>query len=270
MRILFVCNEYPLSRVCGGIGVFTRSIAQGLIARGHRITVIGYGQKAGSFDDNGVKVVLLPQTGLRGIAWLVNRRRVHAWIQRQVREGLLDVIEVPEYGGLLPFRLHGCPIVIRLHMSATILARRSGRRPARTTYWLERQTLLKHRSWIGVSHFILNQTIEEFDIQPGRSAIIANPFCAEEPASLPPSLPKDFVLYAGTVCDLKGAFVLAAAARLFLTAFPDVHLVYAGRIVANGDSAADETIRHIVGPGLQDRVHCLGHIRHDEVLACMQ
>ena len=59
MRILFICNEYPPHKH-GGIGSFTRDIAEGLAANGQQVTVWGLydAVKALTIENiNGVKVV---------------------------------------------------------------------------------------------------------------------------------------------------------------------------------------------------------------------
>jgi glycosyltransferase involved in cell wall biosynthesis len=55
-----------------------------------------------------------------------------------------------------------------------------------------------------------------------------------------------------------------------MASHPDVHLVYVGgEIPQNGDRPMSVLIRETVGPELNGRVHVLGHLSREKVLACM-
>jgi glycosyltransferase involved in cell wall biosynthesis len=271
MRIVYVCNEYPLHVQPGGIGIFTRTIAHGLVKGGHEVTVVGFGKRAGEWDDHGVKVVTLPESKTRGVAWFVNRRRLCEWLKAEARAGRTDIVEIPESHGLAPFSLPGQPTVVRLHLNTSTMARSAGRSPRRLLRSLERMTLSRHRNWIAVSGFVLEKTLGEYDIQPNRSQVIYNPVL-ELPTDAPVAIsaPRDFVLYAGTVSDRKGAYVLATAARSFLADDPNLHLVYVGGLTVDNGRRADETIRGIIGQDLATRVQFTGPVAHEIVLAYMK
>jgi len=263
MKVAFVCNEYPPYPPVGGIGVFTQTAAHGLVAAGHQVTVVGFGKNAGQRDDGGVQVVTLPEVSRQGIAWYVNRRRLYSWLKQNALAGRVDLVEVPDYCGLLPFAFSYCPVLVRLHAS--------GMRQQRIIRILERRTLKHHRQWIGVSAWIGQDTQRKYKLRPSRFSVVYNPVSLpEERAKVPFSLPEQFVLYAGTVRSKKGPFVLAEAARTFLAALPDLHLVYVGGLTTEDGIRADQRIRQLVGAALADRVHCMGVVEHDVVLSCMR
>jgi len=263
MKIVFICNEYPLHSNSGGIGVFTRTIAHGLIRCGHDVTVLGYGKKNGNWDDGGVEVVLLPESTVRGVAWLVNRWRLYNWLKTHLRLEKIDIVEVPEYQGMLPFNFTWCPVVVRLHTS--FMAKQ------RIQHFLERRTLQIHQDWIAVSEWIGRETQKKYHLSPRHMSVVYNPVeNSVHTLKVPCELPDTFVLYAGTVSERKGAFVLAEAARTFLSLFQDLHLVYVGGLTKENGRRADETIRQIVGPRFAERIHFTGPVNHDAVLACMK
>jgi len=263
MKIIYICNEYPPHPAIGGIGTFTHTIAHGMVAAGHEVTVVGYGKNAGERDDNGVRVVVLPEITIRGVAWLINRWSLWRWLKHEVKGGNADIIETPEYQGLVPFGIRRCPVVVRLHSSGL---------PLKFIIRLcEKMTLKTHSNWIAVSNYIYQETVKEYKIAPDAKATIYNPVAQlDSGASVPTNLPEDFVLYAGTVSDRKGAFVLAEAARLFLAKFPNLHLVYAGSLLKEDGLDAEQRIHNIVGAELVKRVHCLGLVDHAVVLECMR
>jgi len=271
MKILFVCNEYP-PRPHGGVGTFVQTIARGLYDRGHQVTVLGLGDGDLVDTDGGIRVVTLRGSKVRYVGNLISRLRLQRWLSRQAREGQIDIIEAPDYMGMLPFGVPGCPVVIRLHLSSTSISLQAGRKAPPGISLYERHTLKANPNWIAVSHYILELTRQTFGVSSKRSAVIYNPVPAV-PTSLPemPELPAHFVLYAGQVSKRKGVLILAEAARELMTHHPGLHLVYVGGDFShNGERPASELIREVVGPELVARVHILGHLNRENVLACMR
>lgn len=263
MKIVFLCNEYPPCPQIGGIGVFTHTIAHGMVDAGHEVTVLGYGKDHGERDDRGVRVVILPDLTIRKVAWFVNLRRLYSWLKREACAGRIDIVETPEYQGMLPFRFPWCPVVVRLH--TPFLPK------AKSQRILEKKTLKIHSNWIGVSKWIAAETQKKYRLGPSRLSVVYNPVeTRRQIPDVPFDLPDNYVLYAGTVREGKGAFVLAEAARSFLAEFPDLHLVYVGGFTVENGHRADETIRRILGQELAARVHFTGAVEHDTVLAYMK
>ena len=67
LNIIYICNEYPPA-MTGGIGVFTKKLAESLAGKGHDITVVGLYQdcvEEHNEEINGVKVIRLPAKGGR-------------------------------------------------------------------------------------------------------------------------------------------------------------------------------------------------------------
>jgi glycosyltransferase involved in cell wall biosynthesis len=127
-----------------------------------------------------------------------------------------------------------------------------------------------HRRWIGVSDHAIRLTTATFGLQPAESTTIYCPIDVSHPTAVIPSdLPARFVLFAGAVGARKGAYAVAAAARLFLPLYPDLHLVYLGELLVEDGKSADVRIHEIVGPDLSARVHCLGRLARADMLGCM-
>jgi glycosyltransferase involved in cell wall biosynthesis len=269
LKITMVCNEYP-PLPHGGIGTFVHTVAHGLAGRGHDMTVVGFGREYAESKDHGVRVVQLEGSGLPYVGNLFSRIRLRRWLSKRAKAKEVDIVEAPEFCGYLPFGVDGCPVVIRLHQSNTAMRIAAGQRPSPGISYYERRTLCRNPNWIGVSRNIVDITKKTFTASPEREAVIYNPV-ARPPASLPdmPELPEKFILYAGAVTRIKGALVVAEAARELLAKHHDLHLVYVGGIRSDEQDIAGR-IAEIVGPGLMDRVLLLGHLGHDKVLACMR
>ena len=270
MKLTYICNEYPPAPH-GGIGTFVQTLARGLVAEGHTVSVVGWGAKPRETDDQGVRVVTLPTSRRRGFGWFINRRRLHHWLQEEARAGRTDLIETPEYDGPMPFTFDACPVVVRLHLAAMTICRQTGRRISLPQWWSENRTLRQHPNWIAVSHHALRLTTDTFRARPRKQAVIYYPVAVAgraEDGSF--RLPDEFVLYAGTVSRRKGAFVLAEAAREILAAHPHLHLIYAGAVETERGVPADTHIRSTLGEALSARVHFLGRVERSQMLTCMK
>jgi glycosyltransferase involved in cell wall biosynthesis len=269
MRVVFICNEYP-PEPHGGIGTFVQILARALVQAGHSVSVVGWGRRSAEFIDCGVRVVVLRyvQMPLRG---LINRWRVYRRLLTEIHTQRADLVETPDFMGMAPFRIKGCPHVVRLHLAATTIDYEAGRRPRLFTRICEYWTLRNHRDWIGVSRHSLKLTENAFGIQPRKAAVIYSPISEPEQDSQPPStLPGRFVLFGGTVSERKGAYRVAEAALDFLAAHPDLHLVYAGHIVTEDGIASDERIREILGSQFASRVQFLGALPRPEFFECLR
>ena len=269
MRIVFICNEYP-PRPHGGIGTFVQAVTRGLADKGHLITVVALGKNENEETVGPIRLVTLRGSRLPYVGNLVSRIRLRNWLSDRAKAHQIDVIEAPDYMGLLPLGVNGCPVVIRLHLSDTAVNLAAGQRLSRGVSLYERRTLVANPNWIGVSQHILDLTRSTFGVSPKRSAIVYNSV-APTPARLPeiPGLPTNFVLYAGAVSRRKGAVVLAQALRELMANRTDLHVVYAGGIYREGGRAISEEVLEVLGASLAERVHFLGHIDREKVLACM-
>jgi glycosyltransferase involved in cell wall biosynthesis len=269
MKITLVCDEYP-PRPHGGIGSFVHTLAHALAGAGHEAQVVGFGDRYEVVADGPVRVISLVASRTRGLAWWSNCRRLRSWLKREHAAGGIDVVEAPEYQGWLPFAVPGCPLAVRLHLSATEIAADVGTAAPLTVRWRERRMLTVHRRWIGVSRSIIDRTIARFGIRPSAEAVIYNPVGGVADVDPPPDLPDRFILFAGKVGERKGAFVLAQATRPLLSERPDLHLVFAGPLDAAAHPSADEQIAAALGPVLAHRARFLGRLPRAQVHACMR
>jgi glycosyltransferase involved in cell wall biosynthesis len=267
MKIAYVCNEYP-PRCHGGLGIYVRSLARAVASRGHSVTVVGMSDRRSIEMDGEVRVVTLPSSRVRGIAWCANRARLLRWLNAEIRGYGLDVVEIPEYEGMLPFGLSDCAVVVRLHNSATAITTLAGRRLSPITRWCEHQTLRRNGNWSAGATHVFDLTRETFHLAPDRSVTWRVPFVHEHPVGTI-ALPKKFLLFAGTVRQDKGAVELARVADGVLADDPDLHLVYAGRIITEAGRSAGERIMGEIRMELRGRVHMLGGIPRGDVLAAM-
>ncbi|MEM2890823.1 MAG: glycosyltransferase family 4 protein [Candidatus Hadarchaeum sp.] len=265
MKIAFFCDEYPsLHSHSGGIGTFTQVVARALAEKGDEVLVIGFGPVHLKKEDGDVRLVILKESRVPRLAWLLNRLKLWCFVQRLAQKGQIDILEIPDWCGILPLPTPFVPVIVRLHNPVFP--------PSRVVSMLEKLTLFWHRDWIAVSAWQGQNVQKKYGLKPRRMAII---YCPVEPqaakdAGYLEGIPTKYVLYAGAVSARKGALVTAYAAREFLAADRELHLVYAGSIGTEDGEPLDQRIREIVGDGLVPRVHFTGFVPRDVLLSLMR
>jgi glycosyltransferase involved in cell wall biosynthesis len=191
------------------------------------------------------------------------------FLRKQVKSLGIDIVESTDFMGLIPVDI-GCPVVVRLHQTATGLAKHKGLKPRLSNIWFEERQLRSHPAWIAMSEHALALTLATFPrVKPERTAIIPPPLDAPPPAPSLGRVSENFVLHVGYVEPSKGALAVAEAAVRFLQEDPSLELVYAGAILSQDGVPVDQIIRDIVGPELARRVTFLGWVERDLVIALM-
>lgn len=268
MRLAFVCNEYPPGPH-GGIGTFVQQLGRALVEAGHEVFVFGIGPVAESRLDGQIRVTTIAHRDVRRVSWLTKRLQFWWFVRTQVRRHRIDLVETTDFLGLLPVGV-GCPVVVRLHNTATGIALQTKVVPGPSNRLFEGLQLLVHGNWLALSHYAMDLTLETFPgVKPRRSAVIGP--AVNGPRELPEvtGFPQDFVLHAGYVSTRKGAVALAKAAKIFLDQLPGCHLIYAGAILEEAGVPVDRTIRDILGPELSQRTTFLDYVDRSLVFALM-
>jgi glycosyltransferase involved in cell wall biosynthesis len=269
MNITYVCNEYPPRRQ-GGIGTFVYGLAHGLKGIGHNITVVELSDQNEVRDDDGVRVVSLASTFGGNI--ISDRRLLKDWLQVDVERQKTDIIEVPEFNGLLPYAIEGVNVVVRLHQSKSGIMLNRKRIPNPILYYYERETLRKNRNWIGVSKFILNYTKKIFLLSPLNEEVIYNFSPSEKNVkidSYPLNSYGEYALFVGKLSKSKGIYTIARAANIFLKRHPDLRLVFLGKDIKTRGRYASDVVKSIVDPDLIRRVFFVGYKTHAETMEWM-
>jgi len=274
MKVALFCQEYP-PRPHGGIGTFVKTIAEGLAKTDCEVKVVEFGVQ-GDRIENGVHIITLPQSRVQKLAWLINRYRLWRWVTTAGRRQEVDIFELPEYQGWLPFPLLGSPvkIIVRLHLSATAIRHVSGAPLNVCDAICEYLTLSFHRRWIGVSQYIVNLTKTIFHLNPAMVSVVYNPTTISDSmmASLPalPPMRGQYVLFVGSMTERKGVLTLARAAKILLAKNSPVHFVFIGADRDHNGRPISQEVLRIIGEENKDAVTFPGHLPHPEVLWWMR
>lgn len=241
LHFCIIAMEYPPEPV-GGIGSFSSELAQGLIEKGDRVTVIVPAQQplAGVRMDAtlpGEKVETEQFENLTVVRWTYQSPAAlrwrpgfywHRWKFRKFlyklhKELEFDIIECQDLYGPLPFGgLKNVATVIRHHSTSLFLDQLQG-----TTdhgdpliYWSERSTIRNTPFQVAVSRYVANGVSETFSIPTQQLTVIP---CGIDTDLFSPSNeigPEEGrIVFVNSVTPRKGV-------RELCQAFARVHEVY--------------------------------------------
>jgi glycosyltransferase involved in cell wall biosynthesis len=265
VHVVFITEEYP-PLPSGGIGTSIRGLARALVSRGHRTTVLGWGQSA-TFDDRGVHVHFLGRPRIPGAGPLLRYAALQREVRRLSRDGGIDVIEAPDSTGPSAGLRVECPVVVRCHGSSTYFHHLLGSRVRPSVAYLERWALREARSVAAVSRFAAQVTERLFEL-PHAVHVIPNgidvtQFEPQAEDGLPST-----VLYVGTVTRKKGILDLCRMFSLVAERDPSARLVILGRDVPDAPTGSSSTwalCQAILSPVAAARTRYLGELAYDRV-----
>jgi glycosyltransferase involved in cell wall biosynthesis len=254
LRLCLVSREYP-PEVHGGIGRFTRDLAEGLAAEGHEVHVVTSTRANSEVHfERGVWVHRLaenPRFGLnRTDGAEIISRAVGVWheIQRIVAWGPVDLVSAPLWDseGLVCSLDGRIPLVTSLmttHQTVISLSPSAGvARYKREILALEAATVARTRAVHALSHAILAHVKDEYSLMA--TEIVVPPGVPDRASGRPVQRRAGAdveVLFVGRLEIRKGVDVLLAAVESLLPAVPHLRLTLAGRDTAT--TATGETYR---------------------------
>ncbi len=269
LHVCFLCHEYP-PEPHGGVGTVIQALARALVARGHRVTVLGVSRtNPGETDDQGVRVVRLPHARLRGTGFLVHGRRLRRALAALHRETPLDVVEGQEGSLAVLPRRRPYTAVIRMNGGHHFFAVTLGGRPRAWRSWLERRSFARADHLSAVSRYVAETTRELLGLGDRPVEILPNGVDTDRFRPLDVDEEPGTVAFVGTVCEKKGIRQLVAAMPAILAAHPDARLLVAGRDWVDADGSFRARLEAGLDPTTAAHVEFLGPVDHDEVPALL-
>ncbi len=264
MKICFVCNEYPPAPA-GGIGTFTRTLAEALVCRGHEVCVAGHGTQDAEEFQAGVRVLRFP-AGDGRLAPAVNRVRLHRLLRRIAADGRIDVLEAPDFEGPSAFVPRSArATVVRLHGSHRYFSDERGVAPSRSVSFLEKAALQQSDAIVSVSNYTARRTAELFEL---KCPITTVHNAVELDASLPRKQNYSAsrrIVYFGTLAEKKGVLALAEAWRRFAPSHPGWRLELIGRDSRFAGGSVQQVAIEKMGSAAES-AEFLGPMTHAELL----
>lgn len=267
MHIVLISREFWESKRGGGIATYMRLIAEGMIARGHRVTVITASddtREEQTTTQGNLTIIFLSKADFiltdvehSNLPFLKKFRLFYRFFsfRKKIRSivgslGQMDIIEVQEYGaeGLYLNDL-AVPLVVRLQTPALLDRKTKGVKPFNlknspdwfTGYFENR--VVKRAKYITACSFALKEWADEFiGLQPVLEEVIYNPV---KIYSLPTEGRDIFeeplrMIYAGTVSEEKGVGDLIQAIRILRNNEISITLDIAGKLGSYGKQLLED------------------------------
>ena len=268
MHLVYLCNEYPPLR--GGIGTFTATIGRAMVARGHRVTVVGLYDvpRESEENDQGVRVVRVPHGRMRGANLVVNRIRLQRTLQRISRDRAIDLIEGPENSFALLPRAAVAPRVIRMHGGHRFFRVTTGYRPQMWKSVLESRSLQCAEYLCAVSRFVADTTRRLLPLGGRHIEVIPNPVDVRQFRPRPEVPEEDgLILFIGAVREKKGAMQLVQAMPEIVRAVPHARLWLVGQDVIEPKYGGSFTahLRTLIPEHIRSRVVFKGPMDHGQL-----
>jgi glycosyltransferase involved in cell wall biosynthesis len=266
MHIGFLTTEYP-PLPSGGIGTSIQNLARELTARGHKVTVVGWGHGA-AFDDLGVQVRFLKRTFLPKTEWLRGRLALQTELRRLVLEEGLQIVEAADWCGLSAGVRPGCPLALRCHGTAVYFGHLLNERVRPSVRFAERIAFAGAADVAAVSQFTADLTTRLFRLS-GTVTVIPNGidparFASAGAAEIEPGM----ILYLGTLVRKKGVLDLCKAFSRVVEQFPAARLHFVGRDSVDrltGAPSVWSLCQELLSTRARERVQYLGPVAYHEV-----
>lgn len=281
MHILYVTLTFPPDTGWGGIGTYVYHMSRGMVARGHRVTVLcGYKDRKYEEDRSGLRIVRELEPHAR--SWQERSEEIAAWIESQPREHRPNVIEFAEYGANGVFfqrRNPDFPTVVKLHLPACLCAlydahplkaivlRRFPSKVMRCEEVAEHESARRAHVVVSPSAWLMATLEKRKWSFPVTRSVVPNPIGYEHPSNL---RKKDYqaleILWLARMDRLKGAPLVPAICREVwrqepLTRF---ELIGQDKHRENNESWYEWVLRK-TPPRFREQIRMLGGVPHAQI-----
>lgn len=232
MHICFLTNEYPKTGFPhGGVGSFVKTMAAALVAKGNQVTVVGLNYVPSDETENGdgVNVIRIRKSKVKGLAWYFNSRRIAKTIAAIHSKNPIHILEGAESAFAFLPKIKGISYVIRLHGGHHFFAEAENRGIAKWKGFQEKRSFAKADAFIAVSRYVKSHTAKYLSYHNKPIEVIFNPINHDLFHPIAMLQDANNITFAGTICEKKGVRQLLQAFRLVKEQLPDAVLHLYGR-----------------------------------------
>jgi glycosyltransferase involved in cell wall biosynthesis len=275
MHIAFISPEYPHSTFkggIGGIGTFTKNLAEQLVNKGKKVTVFVHSQNNEEiYKENGIEIHFVKAKRIRGITWYTNRKYFNNYVNKIIEQQKIEVIEAPEWTGFTAFMKFNCPLILRLHGSDTYFCNLENRKVKFKNKFFEKRALYGATKIVGVSEFVANRTKELFNLNSNidvvYNTIDTNDFSPNHKNIKPKSL-----LYFGTLVRKKGVLEIAKMFNKLFEQDDEVTLTFLGKDNKDGftETSTFELIKELLSNKALNKITHINAVPYNEVIKYIQ
>ncbi len=275
MKIAFLTPEYPHEKTgsAGGIGTSILNLSHGLVALGHQVIILVYGQSEDAyFEEENIQYYKIKNIKIKGLSFYFTQKKVERLINKLYSEHKIDIVEAPDWTGFTAFINPKCPLVIRENGSDTYFCHLDNRPVKFKNKYLEKRALKKADAIIAVSHFTGTLTNKLFQLKRPFT-VIPN---AIDTAVFKPSIKessKQTILYFGTLIRKKGLLELPEIFNLVHSKNKEVELVLVGKDspdVFTGSKSTWSLMQPLFKSSAMEKVSYLGAVTYEDMQGLIQ
>lgn len=233
MKIAFLTCEYPHPKAhfSAGIGTSIFNLSNGLIAQGHEVIIVLYGQdKDEFFSENGISFYKIKNVKLKGFSWWLTQKKIQKLICSLVDLKKIEIVEVADWTGISSNIKLNCPLVIKLHGSDTYFCYLDHRPVKMINRLREKRALKKADAWASVSQYVAIMTQKIFGLK-NDFKVLPNGIDLEKFSLSKHLIPEEsqVILYFGSIIRKKGLLELALIFNEVIKLNPHAKLILIGR-----------------------------------------
>ena len=243
MKIGFLTQQYPHQKTgtSGGIGTAIKNLAAALTLAGHQAVILIYEQPQDAvFEDAGVVFYQIKNVKSKIGSGYFTRKKIEKLINRLHGDGIIDIVEAPDWTGISSFIRPECPLVIRENGSDTYFCHLEKRKSKRKNRFHEKTALQNADGIMAVSQFTGDVTNEVFNLKRKFTVIPNSIDLPAFPVNEGVAQEK-VILYFGNLIRKKGALELPLIFNEVFKSHPDVKLQLVGKDIVDIQTGTQST-----------------------------
>lgn len=275
MHICFLTHEYPKAgHAHGGVGTLIKSLAQMLVSKGNRVSIVGMNYIEGNEYnvEDGVHIYRLNKKKIKGIIWLLTNRSINNKLKEIHKSFPIDIVEATELGLAFIKKQKDIKYVIRLNGGHHFFSESEERGIDRWKGFQEKRSFKKADKIVAVSEYVMNHTARYINFTKKSDAIIFNPAnLAGLYDARPEKIVEGRIFFAGTLAEKKGIRQLITAMPFIKKEIPSAHLVIAGRDSKMKDGTSFlKYLRQHISVEIIESISFLGVVSNDKIPALIE
>lgn len=269
MHIAFLTPEYPHPKCnpSGGLGTSIRNMAEALVKKEIKVSLLIYGQKKDfSFAESGIDYYVIKQKTYLWGGWYLYRKYLQKFINKLIREKNINILEAPDWTGITALMKLNCPVVIRMNGSDAYFCELDGRKQKLKNRFIEKSALRNADHLISVSAYTAKKTKEILGLNR-EIEVIPNSIRIDRFLPSKEKINPNQILYFGTLIRKKGVLELANIFNHVNKKYPNAELVLVGKDVIDifeGRSTL-EIFKSELSENAEKQVSFLGEVSYDMV-----
>jgi len=211
MHIAFLTPEYPHPKIShsAGLGTSIKNLAVELVKNKHRVTVFVYSEDANEiFKEEGITIHKIAYKKYPVFSWYLYRKQLQKYINSAIQPNQIDLIEAPDWTGIIAFMKFKCKLLIRLHGTDAYFCHLEGRKQKIKNYFFEKIALKSADAITSVSAFTAQETIKLFNVSKPIK-VIYNGIDIHNFSTSNVKVATNSILYFGSIIRKKGVLELA-------------------------------------------------------------